>query len=397
MFDRATIRLHAIALAAASWLVLAWTQAVPGPLDRFGTLRGVDFVQFYAAGWTVARRQVESLYDWEAFERLLPALVPGVGDTLYLPVYPPQVALLFAPFARLSFAGALAVWTVASAVLYVLGAAALFGRLPALRRYRLEFWCAVLGFTPFLQLIAHGQISALALPLMVAALAGFQRGQPLMAGLALGSLVFKPQLGTLALAALLLWPSIRLAVGLATAAAVQAALVWLLLGSAPIVEYLGVASRVAAMAGQFEPKLWAMHNLRAAWQLLLGSGGVSMAAWLISLLAAAWWALRAWRRNPEPEVRFAITSLLGLAANPHLYIYDLVLLTPALACLAAWCIRHPHREQHRAPRLVYALAWLPLIGPLAAVTHVQLTAPVMLAVLWHLALQRDNTPQVSSE
>ena len=101
MPDRATIRLHLTALAAASWLSLAWLHATSGYFDRFGQLRGMDFLQFYAAGRVVADGRLASLYDWDAFSALLPQLVPGIGDLLYLPVYPPQLALLFAPLSRL--------------------------------------------------------------------------------------------------------------------------------------------------------------------------------------------------------------------------------------------------------------------------------------------------------
>ena len=85
---QATLRLHAVSLAVASLAVLAWLHAVPGWFDRFGTLRGVDFIQFYAAGWHVVHGQSPHLYDWDAFSRLLPVLAPGIGRSMLVHVEP---------------------------------------------------------------------------------------------------------------------------------------------------------------------------------------------------------------------------------------------------------------------------------------------------------------------
>ena len=79
-------------------------------------------------------------------------------------------------------------------------------------------------------------------------------------------------------------------------------------------------------------------------------------------------------------------------ANPHLYVYDLVLLAVPLAVLASWLASHPEVAARPTAPLAYALVWLPLIGPLAAITQVQLTAPAMMGLLW--ALGRTRRPLV---
>lgn len=394
MLSGSTLRLHAVSLAVASWLVLIWSQAVPGPLDRFGTLRGVDFLQFYAAGWMVANGHAGQLYDWDHFARTLPELVPGIGDLLFLSVYPPQLALAFAPLGHLSYPPALAAWTLVSAALYLAAAWAVLRSWPALRPYRLEAWCFALGFTPFLQLVAHGQVASLALGLLVAALLAFRASQPLVVGLALGSLVFKPQLGTLAVAALVLWPSWRLLAGLALGSTAQVGLVVLTLGTGLLRDYLGVVHRLATSAGEFEPKIWAMHGLRGAIELALGQNRLATACWLIAAAGAFWLARRAFRRHQSPDVQFAMICLLGLLLNPHLYVYDLVLMAVPLACLAAWLLERREPGDVRVQQLVYGLVWLPLLAPLAAITHVQLTSPALVALLWQLGSRRRSTPNV---
>src|SRR5262245_61343143 len=86
-------------------------------LDRFGQLKAPDFAQFYTAGRLVAEGRVASLYDWPAFAAALKA-VPSIDQLLYLSVYPPQIALLFAPLGARSYVVALLAWTLFSCVVY---------------------------------------------------------------------------------------------------------------------------------------------------------------------------------------------------------------------------------------------------------------------------------------
>ena len=391
MLSQPSLRLHAVSLFVASWLVLAWMHGVTGPFDRFGVLRGVDFLQFYAAGRMVATGHVGQLYDWDAFARTLPTLVPRIGDLLYLPVYPPQLALAFAPVGRLSYLAALAVWTLLSVGLYAGSVWAVIRLSPALQAYRLEGWCFALGFTPFLQLIAHGQVASLAVPLLVLALYGFRARRSLLVGFALGSMVFKPQLGAFALAAIALWPSWRLMAGLTLGSVLQLGVVVALVGTTPLRDYLGVVHRLATSAGQFEPKIWAMHSLRGAVELLLGSGRLATVCWLLGGAGVVWLARRAWRRHQSLDLRFALITIVGLLLNPHLYLYDLVLLAVPVACLAVWLIQRRDPADDGVQQLVYSLVWVPLLGPLAALTHVQLTSPALVALLWQLGRYRAAT------
>ena len=50
------------------------------------------------------------LYDIRAQAELMRQLLPQAPDSLYVPLYGPQVSLFFAPFARLSYGWALAAW-----------------------------------------------------------------------------------------------------------------------------------------------------------------------------------------------------------------------------------------------------------------------------------------------
>ena len=164
------------------------------------------------------------------------------------------------------------------------------------------------------------------------------------------------------------------------------ALVAMTLGTGLLREYLVVVQRLATAPDLFEQKLWAMHGLRSAFDLLLGQTRLATACWSLGAAGVVWLGRRAWSRHESPDVRFAVICLVGLLLNPHLYIYDLVLLAVPLACLAAWLVERHDPGDSTVQYLVCALVWLPLLGPLAAITHVQLTSPAMIALLWCLGV-----------
>jgi hypothetical protein len=127
-----------------------------------------------------------------------------------------------------------------------------------------------------------------------------------------------------------------------------------------------------------------MHSLRGALDLLLGQTRLATALWILGMVVVGWMARRVWARQSSLDVRFAVLALTGLLWNPHLYVYDLVLLGVPLGCLASWAIQGSPTSR-RAAGLAYALVWLPLIGPLAKLTHLQITAAVMVLLLVELS------------
>jgi len=94
------------------------------------------------------------------------AVAPSGADAQYLPVYPPHVALWFAPFAVFPYLTALSLWVALSAVLYGLAAWLLWRHTRGLRPYGAEAWMLAVAFPPLLQLLAHGQAAAPALLLL---------------------------------------------------------------------------------------------------------------------------------------------------------------------------------------------------------------------------------------
>ena len=94
-------------LACAMGLVFlmgwgAWFWPLDDLLDRQGTPLGADFSMFYVAGQVVADGATDQLYHQAEHQRRLHELFPGLSPQFCLPFrYPPMVALLMSPLARL--------------------------------------------------------------------------------------------------------------------------------------------------------------------------------------------------------------------------------------------------------------------------------------------------------
>src|ERR1700674_2732581 len=112
------LRAQGIVLALCLWSVYLWNIAAPGLLDRAGNLKGTDFLHFYTLGSLALAHRGADLYNMQAQAALAAQRVPAATGILYLPLYPPQVSLFFAPLARLSYPCALALWLSFSLLTY---------------------------------------------------------------------------------------------------------------------------------------------------------------------------------------------------------------------------------------------------------------------------------------
>ena len=69
---------------------------------------------------------------WDTFSRAIDTRAAGIR---YLPLYPPQVSLVFAPLAYLSYGCALALWWLCTAVIYGACCYAIWRECPNLRDF----------------------------------------------------------------------------------------------------------------------------------------------------------------------------------------------------------------------------------------------------------------------
>ena len=325
----------------------------------------IDFLAFHSAGRMALAGEAPRAYDWEA---LRPVQAAGIGVpeeevTSYLGwLNPPHFFFAILPFALLSYGWAWFGWVVSTGLLLAFAIRAVLpGRaLPA----------AVLG------LIAPGILMCLSVGqngMLTAALLGFTYAlldrRPVAAGIALGLLTIKPQLGLIApllLAATGRWRAFGAAAGTAAVASAAALVAfgpeaWMgffaTLGQNNE-RYLGDASGgIERMQSVYILVLWMTADARLAW-IVHG----------VFALAVAVLVLRLWTRRPEgpDESRAAAAIAAAFLMTPYVWLYD----TPALAVAALFLARAAMRDgwlPWELPLLVLACLWIQLMtltGPL---------------------------------
>ena len=377
------LRAHGLLLALSLWSVYIWNMATPGLLDRAGNLKGTDFLHFYTLGSLALAHRGTDLYNMKAQSELAAQRVPAAAGIQYLPLYPPQVSILFAPFARLSYPWALICWLTLSALIYGLCGYTLWRACPNLGKYRFTILILALAFPAFWHLIAWGQTSAMALACFTLAFFALQAQREFLAGLALGCLIFKPQLGVVAAVIFVDARRWRVIAGALLSASVQMAVAWTYYGPDSLRSWLQTLSHLRSVLPLLEPKLYQTHCLRTFWTMLLPWPGLAGAFYIVTALLTLALAARCWQSSLSLPLRYSAMLLATVLVAPHLTVYDLVVLAPAILLLSNWIAIHPDNSTTPQLKLLLYLAYaLPLLGPLARWTHLQLTVPVMLTILY---------------
>ncbi|MGA2022603.1 MAG: glycosyltransferase family 87 protein [Candidatus Sulfotelmatobacter sp.] len=378
------LRAHGTILALCLWSVYFWNIAAPGMLDRAGNLKGTDFLHFYTLGSLALRHRGADLYNLRAQAELATQRVPGAAGIRYLPLYPPQVSLLFAPLARLSYSWALILWLAFSILLYGFCCYAVWRACPNLRHHKLAVLVLALAFPAFWHLVAWGQTSALALACFTLGFFSLRAKHDFLAGLAFGCLIFKPQLGLAVAIVFLITVRWKIIAGAILSALAQLSVAWLYYGPAPLREWMHVLIDIPHLLPLLEPKPYQTHCLRTFWTMLVPWPSAALTLYVISAILVAGLTVACWRSRMPLSLRYSALLLSTVLLAPHLTVYDLVILAPAFLLLSDWVVTQPDDVTPQIKLLLYLAFALPLLGPLARWTHLQLSVPVMAALLFEI-------------
>jgi hypothetical protein len=387
------LRTHGAILALCVWTLYAWNLATPGLHDRNGNLKGTDFLHFYTLGSVADEHRGADLYDINAQAKVAAQRVPEAVGIRYLPLYPPQVSIVFAPLARLSYGWALFCWWVWSAILYGICCYAVWRACPDLREYRGTVAILAAAFPAFFHLIAWGQTSAIALACFTLMFFLMRDRREFLAGLVFGCLIFKPQLGV---AGAILFLSIgewKTLAGASTSAAAQLFLGILYYGIEPVRQWVRTMWNVQAVLPMLEPKLYQTHSLRTFWSMLVPWPGLSLMLYIVSAVVVLGLMIACWKRSASAPLslplRYAALLLASVLVAPHLTVYDLVILAPALILLADWLVAQPPTTSTRVlGTLLYLVYMLPLLGPFARWMRVQpsvVAIALSVYLIWKIA------------
>ncbi len=394
------LRAHGTVLAVCLWSFYVWNLSTPGLRDRNGNLKGTDFLHLYTLGSLAAAHRGGDLYDMNAQAVLAAQRVPEAAGIRYLPLYPPQVSVFLAPLAHLSYRWALLIWWFCSAGIYGVCCYCLWRACPNLRTRGGTVALLAAAYPAFFHLVAWGQTSALALACFTLMFFLLRNQQWFLAGAALGCLIFKPQMG---LAAAVVFVSIgawKTIVGAALSAAAQLSVGVLFYGIVPLYQWIRMLRNLGNVLPLLEPKLYQTHSLRTFWSMLLPWPQVAFDLYVLSSAAVLGVTVACWKRGPAAlPLRYSALLLASVLVAPHLTVYDLVILVPAFLLLADWLVDQP---QTRATRwlgtLLYLVYMLPLLGPFAKWTHVQMSVIAMVgAVCLIRSISGESTQPVPAD
>jgi hypothetical protein len=297
--------LWAIGLSAMSAILV-----IGGPFNGW-----VDFPQFWYAGRLVGSPDLLDPARQGAWE-------VAHGFTPWEFLYPPGTAWFYLPLRLLPLD--IAFW--AHAV--VVGLIAVAGGFVGARAFDLDrrvALVATLAWTPTLAAAASGQNAPLAMLLALIAIYGLRNDRQVLAGLAVGAMLYKPTLA-LPMFVLLLLRRQWTALLVATAVAV----VWYLAGVAGSAgDWLWPQDWLRVTAPFFAADISQNVNKTVALPGLLMGHGVPSLIGYGAAVAVAMAALPRLLRSPIAEAG-AGACLIGIVVSPHSLQYEAVMMLPLL-------------------------------------------------------------------
>lgn len=371
-------------LFVLSWAIYLHMMIVPGLIDRAGRFKGSDYVQFYVMGSMVLDGRTSDLYDPNAhLAEGRRHIEPDLQLYASHPNYGPQVALVFAPLALLPYGWSLALFLVINALCYGASVWIIRRECPGLLSGG-AIVAILAGASPLLfALLRFGQASAFALLVWSLAFLALNRSRPFLAGLAIGCLIYKPQLGIVIAIVMIAARQGRVIAGAATMILAQLGVAWYAVGWPTMARYfkeLWILMRDPGLVEIFPSEV---HSLRGFVQLLVPSQPLITACYVAGLAVILVVAARCWSSTAPVRMRVAQMVVLTILASPHLMTYDLVLLTLPLIVFADWIVRHRNHALRPLMTALTALAYFaPFSGLLARHVPFQASVVILAGLAW---------------
>lgn len=325
--DDGRMLLVVVVLAIEVGLLVAGLLGGAWLVDGAGRIQPGDYVNFHAAGRLALDGQAAAAYDHAAHKA---AGVRAIGhdfDGVIPWPYPPLSFLVVAPFATLPYLPSFGLWIVATGCAYLAAIRSVAGP-GALVLVGALAWPAS-GWN-----ISVGQNGFLTAALLAVGLGARDR-RPLVAGLCIGLLSYKPHFGILIPVALAAGGYGRVTAAAAATVTLMALASWMLLGTSTWEAFVRslAANNQAVMVdgGQVFAKFQTVFGIV---RTLTGSPAAAWSAQALTTAACALGVAVAWRKPVGADTRSAALAVAALLATPYAFIYDLVVLAVPIAFLA---------------------------------------------------------------
>lgn len=385
--DRALLRDFVVlgsALFAITFIAYAWTIDWRGAIPRDGTTLAVgrDFLNFWMYGRAAVAADPGRFYDLAAYHQAIRDLL-GMELSGQNWSYPPSVMWLAAPFGQLNYLAALACWTLTSVAVFV-----------AVGRRHVADWRILIpvALSPAaLFCLISGQSAFLTTAMMIAIFALLDR-KPVVAGVLIGLLTIKPQLGILFPFLLIASHRWRVFFAAAVTTLALAGATAMTFGPQIWIDFVSkglpvqglVLSDPDRIATPFYPTVF--MNLRGL-DLPYAAAMSVQAMFSAFAIGAVIWAFR-FRKDADPPLLLALYLACSVAVSPYLLAYDLLPLTLAAVALLA-----TSKLDSAGRRLVQLVYWTPALQLALGTWHLPGPALIAPAFAAYLLARLYATPR----
>ncbi|MET3837942.1 glycosyltransferase family 87 protein [Bradyrhizobium sp. OAE829] len=319
-----------LTLCLTAYLGHAWIY------DKNGLGIPTDFISFYAGGRLVLDGLPAQAFDWEILKQIQVAALGRdfAGDFPWH--YPPPFFFVASVMALLPFSVAYLGWALASLVPYVAVMRAIVGHDFGIRlalAVPLVFVNAWVGQTGFLTAALIGSTLYL-IPI-----------RPVLAGICLGLLTYKPQFGLLFPIALIAAGHWRVFVSASATAVTMVLVSWLAFGTESWLAFFHwLPSSSEAVLTDGRATWWKLQSLYA---MVRYFGGTEQLAWVLQFVLTASVAVAValmWRTRLPYALKAGVLAAGTLLATPYIAIYDMVALAIPVAFLVRIGVRTGFRR-----------------------------------------------------
>jgi len=340
-----------VVLALGIVMLVGLAVSGDGLSDYQGRPLGTDFSNVYAAGQWVLEGRPEAPFS-PALQHEMEKRIFGTATPFYGWHYPPVFLGAAALLALMPYLVALVVWQAATFALYLRAMRAIVPMPGAL--------LPTLAFPAVLINISHGHNGFLSAALFGGGLVLLDRN-PRLAGWLLGLLCFKPQLGAMIPVALIGGRKWRAFVAAAAMVFALVILSWFVFGAGSWSAFRDSLEFTRTVV--LEQGGTGFHKIQspfAAMRLIGAPIEVAYAAQLAAICTVAVLVFILWRSEVAFALKAAALLAGALIATPYVLDYDLMVMAPAIAFVAAHGLKHGFIDYEKS---VLAFCWIaPLVS-----------------------------------
>ncbi len=349
----------------------------PFPRDTIGYVLGRDFLNFWTMGWEAWSDDPGRFYSMADYVAFLHGML-GSDYPYQQWSYPPSVMLPAAVFGQLAYLPAYLVWTALGIAIFLFAAKHGSGS-----AWKTDPKSAALVLTvapAALVCLVSGQNSFFTAAIFVAAFRWWDR-RPVLAGILIGLLTLKPQLGLLFPVLLLVSRRWTVFASAAITAIVVAGLTEWFFGPGIWLRYLtiGVTAQEGVLDDPSPIIMGLMPTIFMDIRLLGGSASLAYVVQIVAGLGAVAAVAWAYWRPRDPVYSYALFLTASLVATPYLMSYDMVVFGWVLLVVAG-----SRAVSGRARIVLTGMYWLPLIALPLGVSGIPGAALVPLAFAAYL-------------